>query len=332
MLQLEKSYSAQIFTSDREARIYEISTAIDQILVAHTDLVHALNGIRNCIKASVYGREPMGCMLLGDGGMGKTMLAEYIMRSLKPATVVDNHCEIDTVPAFYLSFKASASLGDLSAAALEKLQDKKSRVGKSADRAVRVRELLLQCKTVILFIDELHDLQGLKKRNNKRTEEFIGWVKELSNARNLVLCLMGEPSCQGIFDSDTQMSRRFKVQFTLRALTPGTKEQPGALSSFLADVGQQLLQCTPLQSLPPIHVYENALRFYAAAGGNLDFTMTLIKDAAITALLCGRTSLTMEDFVASWDKGICHAASKVHINPFKVSNSDLANALRGRRK
>ena len=331
MLQLEKSTSAQIFTSELEARVYAISTAIDQILVAHTDLVNALNGIRHCIKSSVYAREPMGCMLLGDGGMGKTMLAQYIMRSLKPATVIDNHCEIDTVPSFYLSFKASANLGDLSADALEKMRDPKPRVGKPADRAARVRELLLQCKTVILFIDELHDLQGLKKRNNKRTEEFIGWVKELSNARSLVLCLMGEPSCQGIFDGDTQMSRRFKSQFTLNALTVGTPELPGGLSLFLADVGQQLLQCTPLKSLPPIHVYENTVRFYAAAGGNLDFTMTLIKDAAISALLRERTSLTMEDFAPSWDKGLTHSVSKVRINPFRASNGDLANALRGRR-
>lgn len=330
MLDLEKSYSNQIFTSATDANAYEICGAIDKIHVAHTDLLKALDGILNCIKASVYAREPMGCMLLGDGGMGKTMLAEFIMRRFQPTTLIHNNCEIDTAPAFYISFKNSENLGDLTGAFLEKLNDRKPRIGKTADRAARVRELLHQCKTVILFLDELHDLQGLQKHNRKRVTEFIGWVKELSNTRSFVICLMGEPSCKNIFDSDTQMARRFKRQYTLNALTPGTAEQCGALTQFLEQVGLQLLECTPLQSLPPIHVYENALRFFAAAGGNLDFTMTLIKDAVLTALLNGRTSLVMEDFAQSWDKGITHAASKIRMNPFSISNAELANALRGK--
>lgn len=323
---------SQLFESEAERRAYEAAASIDKIMVAHPDAVSALNGIRHCIKSSVFAREPMGCMLFGDGGMGKTMLAEYIMRSLPPQTINVDDFEIDTTPSFYVSFKQMESLSDLTEEMLDRLNDLRSRVGKPAARARRVRKLLLQCRTVIVFIDELHDLQGLKRRDPKRVEEFLGWIKELSNERSLVLCLMGEPSCQNIFggSDDNQMARRFKSQFMLNRLTPGSKDQMGHLPSFLAEVGKQVLQRTPIQSLPPIHSHANALRFFAAASGNLDFTMILIKQAVIAALKARRTVVTMADFADLWETGLTSKVSMVRINPFEATDAQLAAAFRGR--
>ncbi|WP_148715521.1 TniB family NTP-binding protein [Chitinolyticbacter meiyuanensis] len=323
---------SQLFESEAERQAYQAAAVIDKIMVAHPDAVSALNGIRHCIKSSVYSREPMGCMLLGAGGMGKTMLAEHIMRSLPQQTVIADDCEIDTTPSFYVSFKKAENLSDLTTEMLDRLNDLRARVGKPAARARRVRKLLLQCKTLIVFIDEMHDLRGLKKRDPRRVEEFLGWIKELSNERSLVLCLMGEPSCHDIFggDDSNQMSRRFKAQFMLNPLTPGTKDQTGHLLPFLAEVGKQVLQRTPIQSLPPIHSYENALRFFAAAGGNLDFTMVLIKQAVITALKAGRTVVTMADFSDLWGAGITSKVSLVRLNPFDATDGQVAAAFRGR--
>lgn len=332
MLNINDLGVSQLFESEAERQAYEAAASIDRIMVAHPGAVSALNGIRHCIKSSVYAREPMGCMLLGQGGMGKTMLAEHIMRSLPPETVVVDDCEIDTTPSFYVSFKTVGNLSDLTAEMLDRLNDQRSRIGRPAARARRVRKLLMKCRTVIVFIDELHDLQGLRKRDPRRVEEFLGWIKELSNERSLVLCLMGEPSCHDIFGGGdgNQMARRFKSQFMLNPLTPGTKDQMGYLPSFLTEVGKQVLQRTPIQSLPPIHSYVNALRFFAAASGNLDFTMVLIKQAVIAALKAGRTVVTMADFADLWASGITSKVSVVRINPFDATDDQLAAAFRGR--
>lgn len=48
-------------------------------------------------------------MLLGAGGMGKTTIAKTLMKSLPAQTVVENDCEIDTTPAFYMSLPPEES-------------------------------------------------------------------------------------------------------------------------------------------------------------------------------------------------------------------------------
>jgi len=317
-----------LFADQAEIEAYLAVKRIDEILVGHQSFMDGYNGIRACIKASVHAREPTGCMLLGEGGMGKTSLSRLIQKSMKPKTVVENDLEIDTVPAFYTSFKSVRSLDALTTDILKKLNDPHPTIGKVGDKASRVLDLLKRCRTIIVFVDELHDLEGLAKRDFERMGTFIKWIKELCNECGPVICLMGTPECHDIFDGDTQMSRRFKPKFFLRSLSPGTKDCPGPLLWFLRDVSTEILARTPLKALPPIHEYSNALRIYAAAGGNLDFTMALMKQAALITLLEKRTAITLDDFARVWDMGILNSATKVKFNPFRATENELAAGFR----
>lgn len=317
-----------LFKSDAEIEAYESAKEINKIRIGHEGFMNAMEGIRNCMKASVHEREPMNCMLLGDGGMGKTSLANVLMKIIKPETVIENDFEIQTVPAFYTSFKSSRTLDALTTDILKKLNDKYPNSGKPSDKAARVLTLLKKCHTKIMFIDELHDLDGFEERDMRKLKVFFKWLKAISNECGPMICLMGVRHCHDIFDGDPEMARRFKKKYFLNQLTPGTRSKPGQLQEFLADVRNEIVKRTSVKFVPCMDEYLMALRVFCATGGNPDFIMTLFKEAVKSALLDGNTAIDVNDFSKVWESGTLNSSSVVKINPFLASENQIASALR----
>ncbi len=327
---LNKEDANKIFETDAEQVAYQAVAAIDEIRVGHEFFDGAISGIEECIKASAYAREPINCMLLGEGGMGKTSVARQIVQSMKPEVIKENDMETKTVPAFYTSFRSATSLDALTADMLKKLGDGKPESGKPEDKATRVLELLIHCKTKIIFIDELHDLDGFEKRNYAAMQKLLKWVKAITNGGGPITCLMGIESCHDLFEHDPEMARRFKRKFFLRRLMPGTKEQPGLLPGFLEDVYAEVMESTPLTSFPAMTDH-SVLQVWAATGGSLDFIMTLVKEAALLVMRANRTNIEIGDFAEVWDSGVLDDSSVFKFNPFLAAPSLLYTAIREKR-
>lgn len=325
---IENKKAVEFFENEAERKAYEAIGIIEKIRVGHKGFDDAINGIKERIKESVYSREPSNCMLLGEGGMGKTSVANMLMALMKKEVVIENDMEISTVPAFYTSFKSARNLNALTADILMQLGDPYPMAGKLGDKASRVIKLLKQCRTIIVFIDELHDLKNLSKRDSKERGQFIKWIKEICNECGPLICLMGINSCEDIFDGNDEMNRRFKHKYFLRPLGPGIDGDPGELKAFLEDVCGEIVNRTPVKSLPPVGVYLNVLRVYVATGGSPDFVMTLLKKAVLRTMLEGREVVTIEDFAEVWKSGCLDSQSKIRSNPFLATQAHIASEIR----
>lgn len=319
---------AEFFASDKEKAAYETVGLIDKIRVGHNHFDGAIKNIRACIKQSVFSQEASNCMLLGEGGMGKTSISEIFKATMKKEVVIENDLEISTVPTFYTSFKSSRTLDALTTDMLKKLNDPHPDVGTVAEKAARARDLLKRCHTAIVFIDELHDLEGFEKRDVAKMKVFIKWIKELCNERGPVICLMGITSCYDIFKDDPEMARRFKRKFLLKPLTAGTEGEPGLLHSFVNDICREIVTRTSIQSFPSMSDYLSVLRIFVATGGSPDFVMTLIKEAVLRVLLEGRNIVELDDFALVWKSGLLDDASIITTNPFHATHAQIAAAIR----
>lgn len=325
---IENDKGEEFFGSEAEKAAYKTMGIIEKIRVGHEGYEAAIQGIKERIKESVYSREPSNCMLLGEGGMGKTSVADMFMSMMKKEVITENDMEISTVPAFYTSFKSARSLDALTSDILEQLGDPHPMAGKVGGKASRVLKLLKQCRTVIVFIDELHDLKNLGKRESREREQFIKWIKEICNECGPLICLMGINSCDDIFDGNDEMGRRFKHKFYLRSLGPGIEGDPGHLQSFLEDVCGEIIARTSVKSFPSTDNYLNVLRVYAATAGSPDFIMTLIKNAVLRTLLNGRADVEVEDFAEVWRSGCLDSTSIVKSNPFLSTQAQIAAEIR----
>lgn len=323
--------SIEVFSSQSEQRAYEVLAQIDKIRVGHPLYEGALSSVNECLKASVFSREPVNCMLLGNGGMGKTSLAEMIKASMKPEVIREGDMEISTVPAFYASFRSSTSLNSLLTDMLSKLGDPHPTVGKLDDKAFRFYKMLIQCRTKIIFLDELHDIEGFG-RSYTAMQKFIKVLKTISNERGPVTCLMGILECHDIFKGDSEMSRRFKRQIFLRELAPGTEAVPGMLQNFVSDVYDAIIESTEIKGFPSLS-YSSALQIYTATGGSPDYIMTLIKESVLHAMLNGRANVEIGDYANTWANGLLNGADlgkkiKVGFNPFLANQVKLASMFR----
>lgn len=325
---MNKQIEEFLFDDATEEQAYRAGGKVDKIRVGHDYFDAAIHGVKECMKESYVSREPVNCMLLGEGGTGKTSIAEMFISWMKPEVIIENDMEISTVPVFYTSFKTARTLEALTEDMLKKLGDPHPREGKVAQKAARVLELLKRCRTLIVFIDELHDLDNITVRGSKEWYQFIKWLKEISNECGPMICLMGTSACKGIFKGDNEMLRRFKHELMLRRLSPGTSEEPGLLQSFLVDMCQEIEKRTQIEGFPPVGEYLEALRIYAATKGNLDFIATLLKLSVIKTLLDGRKVVEIRDFAAVWEGGALNKMSLTSFNPFLASQAQIAAVIR----
>lgn len=327
MLANEELFS--LFDSDEERDVYRQIAELDRRVVQHPDLDAAVRGIKSCIKASFASRAPECCMLLGDGGMGKTTIAKMIMRALKPQTIVENDCEIDTMPAFYMSLPSGGRMSDVTEAMLTKLNDANPMVGSGYSKERRIASHLTRCGTVIVFVDEIHNLSLIQRRDPMAGQNINAWLKGLFNIEGPVICLLGTLECRSIFDNSTELARRYKSKFLLKPLDPGTPDQPGTLQPFLKALSQQIIKATSITKMPNFFNFGLALTVAAATRGNIDFTATLLKDAAKLCLLAGRDVVTDEDLSNAFATGKFSSQARTGSqNPFWMEQRELVKLFR----
>ncbi|WP_047237661.1 TniB family NTP-binding protein [Chromobacterium subtsugae] len=312
-----------------EAAIERVAT-LDEVMIRHPAMDLALNGIQRCIAQSTQFKEPVGCMLLAEGGMGKSTVCRIIQASLPGGFIQTPDAEVTLVPAFHAEVPSPVSVNYLATNILAGLHDLNPNAGTIPAKTKRIATLLQHCGTKVIFLDECHNLLNTGDRSASTNLVAFRWLKSLVNNCGICVCLSGTPESEAIVDSDLshQLTRRFKYRFRIEPLTPGSVDRPGALYYFLTQMCTHIRDRFSLQHMPLIANYPDTLRVYAATHGNLAFVMTLIKDTLQYVWRREGTSVSLEDFAAVWDTGIMSKASIAKRNPFRLSEGALAGEFR----
>ncbi|WP_028450795.1 TniB family NTP-binding protein [Chitinibacter tainanensis] len=303
---------------------------LDNVVVQHPDMINAIEGIKRCINLSEKYREPVGCMLLAEGGMGKSTICKLIEAGLPKGIHKTETEEIKIISAFRAEVPSQISLSHLASNILSGLSDSTPDSGTIAGKTKRIATHIKNCQTKVIFLDECHNFLVASPVRNSAHIAALRWIKSLVNSTSACLCLVGTEESESIIDSDMsfQLTRRFKYRFRIRKLMPGTSKNPGELYYFLDRMGTHLKKEFLLENVHLADSYLNTVRIYLATSGNLDYIMTLIKEGLQLTLGAAGKQLTLDDFAIVWDSGIMHSASCTKRNPFRLSEADLAGEFR----
>lgn len=301
---------------------------LDKVIIRHPSWSKALTGIQECIERSAVYREPVGCFLLAEGGGGKTTVWHALSSAMPSTTKVEGGFEKTIIPAFYAEIPSPATIKSVAASLLAKLHDPNPLSGTTAHMTARLIRLLGECETRLVFLDEFHHLFDIRKKTTQVNIQVCNWIKSLVNATKVTFCLAGLPQFAPILSCDTQLIRRFPMQYEICALHPGTPDMPGHLPEFLALLNRQILQRLGLQNTLQLARMDISLQIFAATSGNPAFIMSLAKEAALHALHGRSKELTIYDFAAAWDRGITAQVSLCKQNPFKMTAAQLAASIR----
>lgn len=312
----------------KSREILSAISMLDKLVVQHPDFSTAFTGINECVLKTEFYKEPMGSLLLAEGGMGKTTTCRAIMSSMSSTTKRSATFETTIIPAFYAEIPSPATVKTVAASMLAQLHDPNPLAGNTAQLTIRLCRLLERCETKLVFLDELHNLLDTTKTTTRINNNVCNWIKSIVNNTSVSFCLVGLPEFAPILSIDSQLSRRFPLHFKLNKLTPGTLDTAGTLPPFLQEVFDQAKNILSLRSTPNFSNELMVNQVYAATSGNPSFIMSLIKESLFIALSNNDNSITKEYLALAWDKGITAKATLTTANPFKMSAGSLAGQLK----
>lgn len=302
--------------------------ALDNIYVTHQSLVEAINGITECISWSRHSLEPKGALLTGMGGAGKTTICQFILKRYPPIMVSTDDAHISTVPAFYTSVPSPCGIKALASSMLDELGDPSPGIGSASAMTKRLCKLLVECRTRVIILDELHHLLRTKGKVQGKAEEVCDWLKSLMNKARVMICLVGTPSCESILQcGDGQMSRRFSHRHHLRDLSCGTSDHPGELAGFLQQLAAQYSLSLGSIAMPDFGSHKLVEQVWAATSGRPSFITLLLQKAVLSALNGQRTSITVSDLAAAFDSGVTIDVAQSTKNPFEMLNYELKDSV-----
>jgi len=214
-----------------------------------------------------------GMLVTGPVGAGKTTLAKLIWRRYV------HQRGPDEAPIVMISMTGARHMRTVYGRILEALSGPLNASQSSADREMAVTRLLRRVRCRALIIDEVQDVLAGSNSEQRRTLDAIKYVM---NELGLPVLAFGTAAAETAFKSDVHLDARFK-RFTLPLWTADT-----ALESFLRSVERQLPLRKPSQFYTKV-----AMDFLIQhSGGSLDGIMTLLRHAAVLAILTGEERIT----------------------------------------
>jgi type II secretory pathway predicted ATPase ExeA len=310
---------------DRKKKLIRRVNQMDAVVVAHDALRASIEGIKECVAWSESAREPLGALLTGDGGVGKTTVCRAILQTYRPYESFEPDCAVRIVPAYFASIPEPSTIKSVSTSLLRGLGDPAPERGSAMKATARLVKLLERCKTKLILLDEF---QHLLLKGQQRTEQHVcDWIKALVNESGVMICLIGVPDCEDLIKSDEQLGRRFAMRFRLSRLAVGDVSSPGPLMGFLRVLSGRCKDLVSLNSILEFDGFPDVLRVHIATRGNPAQIVLLFKHAMLNALSCDREDVRREDFAASFAKGVTLSVALSTTNPFTLTDNAVARLV-----
>lgn len=307
---------------------FESVSYLKDLVITSDEFMNAYIGIQQCAERSIAYNEPIGSMLLSEGGLGKTTLCRAVIAQMPNSVKIEYDRKKSIIPAFYVEVPSPATVKSLAITMLNKLGDPSYNTGTTKYLTSRLTYLLIQCETKLVFLDEFHHLFD-RKLNSTRMNITVGnWIKTLVNETGISFCLVGLPQFAELIQVDTQIARRFPFHYKLSPLTLGTKDTYGTIYLFLHEIANKVFEHNTSFS-PELDSYLLGMQIYAATKGNHYYVMSLIRESIVIALDDGRSIVTQNDFSHAWALGITLFISDFKQDPFVMNLAQLISGIKG---
>lgn len=248
-------------------------------VIRHAAVAQGLNVARWLLEGPRRTRTT-GLLVTGPVGAGKTTLANLIKRSY-PASA-----DSDDEPIVMICMTGARHMRTVYGRILEALNGPVKATHHTADREMAALRLLRAVKCRGLIVDEVQDVLAGNVNEQRRT---LDGLKYIMNEVQLPIIAMGTEGAAEAFRSDKHMDKRFD-----RLVLPTWRVGP-ELAALLTSVARIL----PLRRCSHLATRDIMELLVAETDGNLHDMMTLVRHAAVEAILSGSERITLGDLQAA---------------------------------
>lgn len=237
------------------------------LVVRYPAVAHMLSYTRWLLEGPSQTRTT-GMLVTGPVGAGKTTFARLVQRTYARKSGAD------AVPIISISLTGARHTRTVYGRILEALNGPVKNSHRTSDREATVVRLLKTVRCRALIVDEVQDVLAGSIQEQRRALDAI---KFLMNELQLPILALGVTAAAEAFRSDMHLDARFK-RFELAKW-----DVTEPFANFLRSVVRLL----PLRE-PSLLDSEAAMKFLVKhSGGSLDGIMTLIRQAAVHAVVSG---------------------------------------------
>lgn len=308
----------------------EIAAKLDELIINHTSFADAIIGIKNCINQNKFYKDPKGCLLVANGGFGKTTIGEILSSEMPQIIERTDRLITKKVPFLVATIPPSATIKRLASVLLRELGDPNPIIGDSTDLTERLCALLIQCETVSIFLDEFHHLFKLSKTHMMINKEVADWIKTIADRAHVCICLIGTEGFSDFFYRESQYKRRFPQAFKIGPLKTDNRKDGGNIAAFFNEIRNFIENETQIRFHDGFDAYPFYEQLYLATAGIPAFIKMLCQDLILVALENAEdTKIHAGYFSQAWKKGNMETVCITKKDPFSMSSGQIAEYFRG---
>lgn len=282
------------------------------IVIPHPQFSRAIAEIeRRRSRVQIQGKGAAFGVVAETGG-GKTTLAK-VVQALYPDIETDDLSIRKTV-CFSVPPRPSSST--MSSAVLEALGDPCWDKGKTDGLKKRAIQLLKECKTEIILMDNTHDIP--ERRAYKGVREVGNWVRDTIDVIPALFVSLGAKQGLDVFKANRQTRRRSPAMVRIDYFNCETDAGVSRMRRFLFELDIQL----PLAEMSNLSDFETTKRIWIATYGIPDYVINLMTEAVEIAVRDNREKIVRED-LAKAVKALFEDNTPCEFNPFILSTENL---------
>lgn len=276
----------------------------ERIFVRHPALDSALAAFDRIYQLAQAATMPLGMVLVGETGTGKSSLVRYFRSSLPPSTTCDEQTD-----ALLVRLQERPNLGRMISSLLRQVRYPFANVTKGTVSLKKdtLIDALRQKRTRVIFVDEAqHLMLGALRRNAAESHsELTEFLRELMDESHVAIVLVGTATLDDVRASDKNLGSRVTGRIELSSFE-------GA--HFVAFLRAFAKQCKSFP-LTKTDLAASEASLMAASGGNPRALKRLLVEAILVAVDSGKEVLDDEVFALAFQRisGINSLAS----NPFR---------------
>lgn len=276
----------------RGRQLNERQAHMPKILVMHPQFTKAVKEIIRRADRTKNQTKGGALSIVIETGGGKSTLANFIT-SQRP----DEYLEERTVRrCVTFCVPPRPSSASMSSAVLNALGDPrwdKGRVDVLEERAIH---LLKECRTEVVFIDNVHDVP--ERRAYKGVREVGNWIRTLIDQVPALFISLGAIQGLDVFRANRQARRRNPAHLRIDYFDAQSAAGIARMRRFLFEVDKQL----PLAEMSDISSFETTRRIWMATYGIPDYIIALLTEAIESAVKKGRESIETSDLQHAFSK------------------------------
>lgn len=266
-----------------ESQIASLTTELRLSTPSQERIVGKLSTV---VKIAQHANEPMGCMVCGDAGVGKTTIAQALIQLFGTGESRRPGYYSHSVGSYYVRVPSPVSVGHLCSDMLRMLGDYSPDSGTVPRRTARLTRLIGEVRPYFIVLDEIQHL--FREMAASKRPVVRDWLKNLVDQTAVPFVLVGNDHVREFLDEDGQSYRRFDTQIVVRTLNASIHEELEEFQKFVASYGQLINQQFCLDSEVDYKKKDFALALYSLTGGNLSAIRSAFQKALINSHLDGR--------------------------------------------